>query len=623
MQVVSQSRVQEVLKKVRQARKANPREFQNPFRRKEVAATDDFWRIVGLESRDWELTGKELAARMTPLLRAEGGTQTLRDIQAVALHDLGVYGGCVSFTRVGGGKTLMTMLAPYVVEAFRPLLLIPADLRQKTENDLLEYRQNWRIPNFLRIEHYEKLSNRHNEYLLDDYRPDLILLDEASAMKDPDAICTKRMGYYVNDCEKNPDYPDPKFLITSGTLTNDSIKDYWHLLMWALQMDKVPMPITYPELEQWALCLDEKVGEMHRVKPGALLQLCNDEEKELAKTNALKAARKAFRRRLICTPGIVSTTKTFQGASLRVKEWKREVPDEVKQKVQHLRKTWERPDGEWLEEGHLVAACAKTLALGFFYVWDPMPPDWWLKPRKAWFKACRRIVRVNRRRLDSESMIREAMDTRGLYPEHQEKLDAWRAVEKEYIPEVKDIWVHDFAIRDAIRWGKKHKGIIWTYHRAFARRLAKESKFPYYHHKGFSDKGKYIEEHVRGSQKPLIASIRSNFKGKNLQFITNKNVVFGAMASGDWWEQLIGRTHRDRQPEDHVDFDVFSSCREHMAAMWQAIGNAEYVQDTTNQEQKLLFGDVMIPTLDEVDEREGPMWGGSSVKQDDEREATE
>lgn len=619
--------LQQVLEKVRKLRGANPNQSRgrNAFRKRGVEATPDFYRIAALESRNWEERfGQELSKKMTPLLRSDRGEQELRDIQAVSLHDLAVYGCCVSFTRVGGGKTLMLLLAPYVVQAFRPLMLIPADLREKTERDIAEYKRHWRIPNFIRIEHYEILSHRNHRGLLDDYRPDLILMDEASAMKDPQAICTKQMNYYVADCEKYGHYPDPRFLITSGTLTNDSILNYWHLMKWGFDPDLLPMPQRRSEVEQWSLCLDDKVSDMSRVKPGALLELCNDEERKIALTNPLKAARLAYRRRLISTPGVVSTTKTFQGASLRVKEFRREVPAEIRAAVARLRDDFERPDGEWLEEGQLVAACIKTLALGFYYVWDPMPPAWWLEPRKEWHQTCRKLIKNNRKRLDSESMIREAMLDKGLYPQHRKKLDAWMKVEKEFTPRVKTIWVHDFAIQDAIRWGKKNKGIIWTYYKAFAERLAKESGFTYYHHKGYSADGKYIEAHTRGSQEPCIASFKSNFKGKNLQFITNKCIGFGHPASGDWWEQWLGRAHRDLQPEDYVQYEFYSTCKEHIAAVWQARASAEYIQDTTDQEQKLIFGDILVPTLDDVElTRKGIMWHGKTFQQDDAKEMTE
>src|SRR5262245_65169047 len=98
-----------------------------------VRATAEVARILALPRRD--PSASEVTDELTGLLRTSRGTMRLRPVQALALHDLGVYGGAFCPIGVGEGKTLITLLAPYVLEAQRPLLLLPAALIEKTERE--------------------------------------------------------------------------------------------------------------------------------------------------------------------------------------------------------------------------------------------------------------------------------------------------------------------------------------------------------------------------------------------------------------------------------------------------------------------------------------------------------
>jgi len=160
-------------------------------------------RIVGIPSRDWEEMGEELAESLTPLLRKTSDcSQVLYPIQAIALHDLYLFGGVVGIIRVGGGKSLISFLAPYVMKAFRPLLIIPGNLVEKTERHMRKDSFDWEIPSFIRVETYETLGHPNHDNQLHEYKPDLIMLDEASRAKNTRAVCTKQIGYYLQDCKR-------------------------------------------------------------------------------------------------------------------------------------------------------------------------------------------------------------------------------------------------------------------------------------------------------------------------------------------------------------------------------------------------------------------------------------
>jgi len=574
------------------------------FKAFSVTASPDFFRVASIPRRDWEENAVELAERLSPLLRTEHGTQVLRPVQATILHDLAVYRGAVGIVRVGGGKTLVSLLAAYIMESFRPLLIIPANLKRKTERDIEKYRQHWKIPQFIRIESFEWLAQKNQAEFFSTYRPDLVVIDEAHRCKSTRAVVTRRINDYRDDCIDYEHFPDPPpFLLMSGTLTKDSIKDYWHLLQWVLPQDRVPLPLDFRELISWSLALDARVGDLSRAKAGVLLELCNEEELEVAKTEPLKAARQAYRRRLQQTPGVICTTDTYEASSLSIHEKRVKPPTQIMKYIEKIRK-YEAPDGSEIQDGSVVAQRMMEISLGFYQKWDPAPPPKWLQRRSDWFAVCRKIIKHNRNRHYSELQVKTAIAS-GMYRKHKAALELWQAVEKSFTPNVKAVWVSDFAVNYAIEWAEKNNGIIWVFHPVFAERLSKKSGIPYYHDEGFDSQGNFIEDHP--ADKPLIASIKSNMIGKNLQRWCTSLMMY-VPSSGEWWEQIIGREHREDQEADEVRFDVVITCIEHLRAFWKAKNlDAQYVEDTALK-HKLIFADVDMTTMEEIVAKKGALW---------------
>jgi hypothetical protein len=128
---------------------------------------------------------------------------------------------------------------------------------------------------------------------------------------------------------------------------------------------------------------------------------------------------------------------------------------------------------------------------------------------------------------------------------------------------------------------------------------------PYYGRKGLDAAGHSIEDHP--ADKPLIASIAANAEGRNLQRF-NRNLIVSAPPTGALWEQLIGRTHRPGQESDEVRADVFVGCSEAAAGFWRAVTDAQAIQDLLGQDQKLVYADVIVPSLDKYSTKRGPRW---------------
>ena len=88
----------------------------------------------------------------------------------------------------------------------------------------------------------------------------------------------------------------------------------------------------------------------------------------------------------------------------------------------------------------------------------------------------------------------------------------------------------------------------------------------------------------------MIASVNAGGDGFNLQ-ARALSVVLGWPRSGKTAEQLIGRTHRDPTEHDSVRVEAYCATVEaadDLSLSWQ---DARYVQDSTANEQKLVFSD--------------------------------
>lgn len=533
---------------------------------------------------------QRLADQMTAALKTPTGTMSLRPLQAAALYEIGTVGGLFGPLRVGLGKTILSLLAPVACFAQRPLLLVPAKLVGKTNRDRAFLSQHWDIPVFMRIMTYEWLGRVQASDALEQYRPDFIFADEVHKLRNRSAAVVRRVFRYMAA------HPETKFAGASGTITKRSLHDYAHIILWALK-NKTPLPKNYSDLELWADALDERKGQIKRADPGALEVFCNEEEKKLWATDKHRAARLAFRRRLVETAGVVASVETPIDATLSVQAQEFPVSAALEAAFLKLRTDWETPDGWPIMDGLDLFRHSRELALGFFYKWDPRPPDHWLVARKAWSKFVRQALKHSQQH-DSELQVRRA------HPDAPE-LRAWQAVVGEFEPNTVPVWIDDSALKFCAEWAKQEKGIIWTEHTVFGERLASDFGLAYYGRGGLNAAGRPIESHPVGT--PLVASIQSNAEGRNLQ-AWSTNLVTSFPPNGGASEQLIGRTHRDGQEADEVSFDVLCLCAEHVGALWQAVKDCRYVADSTGSPQKLLLAGIDFPMADDLALRQGARW---------------
>ena len=353
-----------------------------------VKHNDEVRRIECLPRRSWDDTAEGLADTLTDILKTERGMMALRPIQAVCLYEIGTVGGLFGALRVGAGKTLISLLGFETGFAERPLLLVPASLVKKTERAMSVLGYHWRLPSFVRIMSYEWLGRVQAADALEEYAPDMITADEVHRLKNPRAAVTRRVRRYMGN------HPECKFVGMSGTVHKRSLKDFAHILAWCLPSPDMPLPRYHADLELWADALDERKGQTRRADPGALRVFCNDEECEVwDRGQHRRAARMGFRRRFIDTPGIVATKETPIDATIIVNEVEPPIDSEIDACFKTLRNDYETPDGWPIADALTMARHARELALGFFYVWDPRPPMYWLIARKEWCAYVRKVLK--------------------------------------------------------------------------------------------------------------------------------------------------------------------------------------------------------------------------------------
>jgi hypothetical protein len=484
---------------------------------------------------------------------------------------------------------------------------------------------------------YEKLGRDSGKDALFSRRPDMLICDEVHKLRNRQASCTRRVERYMLA------NPETVFCGMSGTITKRSIRDYWHLLRWALR-DGMPLPRTEAEMERWAEALDErKVDVLSRRDPGALMQLCTEEEREKTKPQRtaplgrtsqmptffgnlgekLNIVRQGYQRRLRETPGVISSSDKNLDCSLIIKRQGFDPGEKVREHLEVLRGSGDTPpmtpNGDLLTTPVEVWRHAREIACGFYYRWEPNPPQEWRDARRTWNWIVRQILTPPQFR-DKKQLIQErGLQAAGLhndgamYEQYRElHLDSpmqvalavttgrildpyivssyrrWEEVRPTYKINVVAEWVSDSTLVFCEQWVQEHKrGLIWTEHRAFGEALAARLKTGFCSNGGVDANGRTIEDYAGAT---VVASVAANKEGRNLQ-AWNKNLIVTAPPTGSLHEQLMGRTHRMGQLEDTVYVDWLAACDEQDQGFQQLLADARYIQDTTGQTQKLLYAD--------------------------------
>ncbi len=539
----------------------------------------------------------------------------LLPVQAWALEEMSLYGGACDPIGVGDGKTLLDLLAALVVPNTRTaVLLVLASLREQLlEVDWDFYGQHWHLPNraggrwllpnmpVVHVLAYSELSGAANTDRLSKIAPDLIIADEAQALRNTTSARGKRFGRHMSG--DNP----PRLCAWSGTLTSKSLCDYAALAAGALG-ENSPTPLHYPVVKEWAGALDPvPLGQMP-TPAGELMRFCEPGE----------TVNEGWRRRLTETPGVVSSPEdgNYKGA-LYIRERKVVMPKAVQDAYDKFAAGWERDDGERVVLGLEAARYLRQLASGLYTRWrwprqEALPVrNRWIAARKLWHSEQREKLKHSREFMDSPLLLTKAAirwyegythiyrDEAGKET-HREEIPPktkkgpqptwesyawpeWKEVRDSALPETEAVWIDDFLARDAAAWANGGIGIVWYEHVAFGAKVAELGGLPQF---GPGEEASRLILGERG-ERSIVASIKSHGTGKNLQPF-NRNLIANPPSAGDVWEQLLGRTHRTGQLADEISVEIYRHAPAMIEALDKATILAGHIQGTFGGRQKLL-----------------------------------
>lgn len=527
-------------------------------------------------------------------LHRPGGAFRLRPIQAHALAALAVCRGLLGAIGVGHGKTLIAILGAAVVGAARPMVMVPPNLRQTFFAEYAKYATSFYLPR-VDLLAYSQLSRPEGTDLLRHKAPDYIFLDEAHSLRHPDTARTRRFVRYLDE------HPDTVVCAASGTLTAHSIQDYAHLARYALGQ-RSPLPLTRGHLEAWANVLDvdgrPDPQDWQTFQPVVTAFADGADLEELKGASRVDTARRAYQRRLRSAPGVVVTDDASAACSLVITQRSRPVPPPAVLEGLRAVASGETPNHEEVFEDDASAArAARQVSAGFFYrwAWEQTPAgardEEWLLARSTWARNVRRVLEVRSTEyFDSPALVARAVQselaqdpslaTRSAI--HAAWVD-WSRVLHRPVPPTVPVWLSSYLVDAAAdaATASREPLLIWYDSSAVGDALA-ERGLPVYG--AGNPPGATVHT--------CAVSIRAHHKGLNLQ-AWRRSLVLEPPASGQVWEQLIGRTHRAGQLADEVDVAVYVGTEPFARAWRTAREHAIYQAATTGGTYKLTYAPIL------------------------------
>lgn len=539
------------------------------------------------------LSGHLIRTPNGPVLSA--GFPLPRPPQAQAWSELEAAGGLLAGVGCGDGKTLIGLLAPMVLALSPTLYLVPAGLLPEVEKERARWSRYYKLPDALLVYSYEKLSRPAAARFLEDYQPRVIIADEAHWIANRDSTRWGRLWRYLEE------HGECVFVDMTGTITGRSLREFAHRSFAALGTGS-PLPADRYHLEDWAECLDSQgrptAHQWRRLKP--LVERWGRGEGWTRNKERKAVHRRALRRRLEATPGVILTRKGSTSASLVLHLWRDlEVPEEVSKALKTVERG-ESPDGCVFESDADQWRASTEVLAGFWYQWDWSrwtgsyhQRDAWLEARSDWARYVRRELRLcSGPGYDSPSLVRDHVKNAVCAPGPCRAVggiyDAWRRwAPLSSIPAPPTIArpLSTYLVDHAVRWANAQpEPVLLWYRDKHVGQLLQERGVPAF---------------GSGTQPPDLPitcalSIGAHGRGRNLQDRWRLSLVLQPLSSGKRWEQMLARTHRPGQPHPSVEWAVYQHHAILRRALARATEDASYTASITGNAQRLLFADRVV-----------------------------
>ncbi len=579
-----------VVSKIESGRRVSKRDVKDsgPVR------SADFRRILALPVREPAIEDPELTALMNrwlartwPLPLCNCGTPTevhhptctgvgLRHAQARAIGECITAKGGICALGVGVGKTLTAIL---LATAFklehgieRPLILCPSGLVKPFQRAIVRAREHWQVVTGLehRVIGYGRLSIVGSEELLERMAPGVVIADESQNLAGRKSARGMRFDRLFKAC------PGTRFIGLSGTIVKRSPVDYAHLMRRALGEDNTPLPKSWPEMDQWAaaVTINAETGEP-MLPAGCLPELGDPGDGAII----------AFGKRVLRTPGVVSTKGASVDASICARILRPKLPKELESAIASVVETWEIPGGHVIADALGMHRAVSQLSLGFYskLVFPPQADrEAWYEARRNWARFVRESTRKWSMKLDSELAVTNAVDG-GRLEDPERRLAGWREMKTKVTPQNVTVWLdRDYAPSLAEKWLKDGGGLVWSGWIPAGERIAEALGLQWY--------GAGSDAEADAPFKSAVLSVKTNKEGRNLQF-TNRSLYLTMSPAADEWQQVIGRQHRQGQKSDTVFIDFFAPSDVAYGKLQDARARAVWLATQTGEPQKLTIAD--------------------------------
>ncbi len=421
--------------------------------------------------------------------------------------------GLLIVAGVGSGKTLVGALV--AMTGCRAVVVLPAAVRKQTEGMYAGYGAT-----DVQFISYTQLTRASSATLLEELRPDVLILDEAHEIKRvlTNSAAKRIQRYLVANSAV-------RVCVLSASLITHRVSDFCHLAWWALRGGvRGLVPPTRSGVEALEEHLDEN-----------------------------PAARVEFIRRLMATPGVVDQTQDAEYHGEVVVRVIRREPAMV------LPADWSLPDGYLLVSPAQAASVSKMMAWGYWPRVTPRPSERYLEARRAWAHTVRGVVATGA--ADTMEQV-QALRPR--------EYATWvEAEDAEPVGTEEAVWPHplDLSGCDII---SARPTIVWAHHRALQIAAAAFLQCPHHGPGGRDRDGVHLSE----TRAPLVvASIEACHAGINAQHFSH-NVWLECPSDPEVLRQGFGRTARQGQLAPRVTHTIVLACPAAESALRTAITRA-------------------------------------------------
>lgn len=504
-------------------------------------------------------------------------TGRLKQAQVEMLVEAGRTGGLLAKAPVGAGKTLVTACLPRVmgIPGARTVLLVPASLVQKTQDDFQALAKSFDFDPPARILSYESISRDKGWADLQANLPELIILDEAHKV----AVTTtrgKRLRRLIVKQNIN-------VAALSGSLDRATLTTQAGIAGLALGL-KSPFPLDRTS----TIYLDSQAHRnytareyWHSPKAVAFCEawlglLPRDHESRQV------VVRERLSEFLATRAGVYAPEEVYSETPLSVRERDFRTSPAIIAAQHHLEQFWEDPDGNQVLGPPQVADMMIQLQQGFFYreVWpEAVPQEYVQKYKQAkseWSSRVRVYIQAGGR-YDSPGLVRRAVrDGRSVPDDLAQAAETWEEFARGPQPRTETVWVDESRLEAlATSLETEPPTLVWFHHTA-----------PLHWAKARGLNVCFAGETPEPG-KTIWLGLNAHGTGKNLQPWA-RNVVFSYQATAHLHEQVLGRTHRPGQTEPV--FTVYNTAGRLQAVFDKLLRDTHVMKQNAGRMPKLLQG---------------------------------